>query len=169
MQHYCWCLFSPSFWPTSTDPPINEVLPLHASSHARQGIMPVNHSQSHVRQPQCDVWLHNKLICMHAYALTHTLAASTSSTYSSALHSYLSFCKNHDFDIEPTEETLSFYTVYMSYHVKPSSVTSYLSGIQSQLELYFPNIPRSAPLPSSPKPCMAASASMAQQSSAKAP
>jgi hypothetical protein len=28
----------------------------------------------------------------------------------------------------------------MSHHIKPSSVTSYLSGICQQLKLYFPNI-----------------------------
>ena len=102
--------------------------------------MSMNHSQSHARQPLCNVWSCDKLTRMHAYALTHALATSTSSSYSSALHSYLSFCQDHDFHIEPTEETLSLYTVYMSYHIKPSSVSSYLSGIQNQLEVYFPNI-----------------------------
>ena len=80
----------------------------------------MNHSQSHARQLQHDVWSHNKLICMCTYALTHALATSTSSTYSSTLHFYFSFCQNHNFHIEPTEETLSLYTVYMSYHVNPS-------------------------------------------------
>ena len=100
----------------------------------------MNHSQLHARQPLRDVWSHDKLTHMRAYALAHTLATSTSSSYSSTLHSYLLFCQNHDFHIEPTEETLSLYTVYMSYHVKPSSISSYLSGIQNQLEVYFPNI-----------------------------
>lgn len=100
----------------------------------------MNPQSSRVRQPQRDVWPRDKLVRMRAYALAHALAPSTSSAYSSALNSYLSFCKNHGFDIEPTEDTLSFYAVYMSYHIKPSSVTSYLSGIQNQLEAYFPNI-----------------------------
>ncbi|KIJ22669.1 hypothetical protein M422DRAFT_196909 [Sphaerobolus stellatus SS14] len=46
----------------------------------------------------------------------------------------------HDFPVEPTADTLSFYTVYMCNHIKPSSVASYLSGIQSELEPFFPNI-----------------------------
>jgi hypothetical protein len=28
----------------------------------------------------------------------------------------------------------------MSYHIKPSSVTSYLSGLQVQLLVYFPHV-----------------------------
>ncbi|KAF8576428.1 hypothetical protein K439DRAFT_1367303 [Ramaria rubella] len=92
------------------------------------------------RQPQHNVWTRKKLIHMHAYALGHTLAPSTNITYSSALNSYLNFCKIHDFPVNPTEDSLSFFTVYMCYHIKPTSVDSYLSGIQSQLETYFPNI-----------------------------
>ena len=88
VQHYCQCPFLPSFWSTSTDPPINRVPPLHTSSHTGQGVMPMNHFQWHARQSQHDVWSCDKLIHMHAYALSHALAAFTSSTYSSALHSY---------------------------------------------------------------------------------
>ncbi|KAF8591611.1 hypothetical protein K439DRAFT_1644223 [Ramaria rubella] len=40
----------------------------------------------------------------------------------------------------PTEDSLSFFAIYMCYHIKPTSVDSYLSRIQSQLEAYFPNI-----------------------------
>ena len=128
----------------------------------------MNHSQSHARQPLRDVWSHNKLIRMHAYTLTHTLATSTASSYSSTLHSYLSFCQNHDFHIEPTEETLSLYTIYMSYHVKPSSISSYLPEPRTNWKFTFPTFTRSMLLPWSPKLCMAASASMAHQSNAKA-
>ena len=42
--------------------------------------------------------------------------------------------------LEPTAETLSLFTVYMSHHIKPNSVATYLSGICQQLEPYFPNI-----------------------------
>jgi hypothetical protein len=77
---------------------------------------------------------------MRALALGHAHAPSTSATYSSALHSYISFCQNHGFPIEPTADSLSFYIVYMSSHIQPTSIKSYLSGIQSQLETYFPNI-----------------------------
>jgi hypothetical protein len=46
----------------------------------------------------------------------------------------------HNFPVEPTPDTLSFYVVYMSHHIKPSSVDSYLSGITQQLEPYFPSV-----------------------------
>jgi hypothetical protein len=62
--------------------------------------------------------------------------ASSAATYSSALQSYISFCRTHDFPLDPTSDTLSFYTVYMCHHIKPSSVYSYLSGICNQLEPY---------------------------------
>ena len=39
----------------------------------------------------------------------------------------------HDFALEPTANMLSFYVVYMAHHIKPSSVTQYLSGIINTL------------------------------------
>ena len=45
----------------------------------------------------------------------------------------------HDFALEPTANMLSFYVVYMAHHIKPSSVTQYLSGIVNTLQLLFPN------------------------------
>jgi hypothetical protein len=46
----------------------------------------------------------------------------------------------HDFPVDPTPDTLSFYTVWKSSHLKPKSVKSYLSGICQQLEPYFPDV-----------------------------
>ena len=46
----------------------------------------------------------------------------------------------HNFPVEPTADTLSFFTVYMSHHIKPSSVDNYLSSICQQLEPYFPSV-----------------------------
>jgi hypothetical protein len=63
---------------------------------------------------------------------------STISAYSSALKSYITFCRAHHFPIDPTPDTLSFYTVYMCNHIKPKSVDNYLSGIANQLEPFFP-------------------------------
>jgi len=48
--------------------------------------------------------------------------------------------KNHNFPVDPTPDTLSFFTVYMSFHIKPDSVDTYLSGICQQLEPYFPDV-----------------------------
>ncbi|KAF8804742.1 hypothetical protein BYT27DRAFT_7225334 [Phlegmacium glaucopus] len=42
--------------------------------------------------------------------------------------------------VDPSPETLSLFTVYMSHHINPCSVASYLSGISQQLEPYFPSI-----------------------------
>ena len=50
------------------------------------------------------------------------------------------FVRMHNFPIDPTPDTLSFFTVYMSHHIKPSSVDNYLSGICQQLEPYFPSV-----------------------------
>jgi len=79
---------------------------------------------------------------MHEQSIALGLAIdnSTHLTYTSALNSYLTFCKIHNFPIEPTEETFSFFIVYMSTHIKPDSVNSYLSGICNQLEPFFPDV-----------------------------
>ncbi|KDR66779.1 hypothetical protein GALMADRAFT_34352, partial [Galerina marginata CBS 339.88] len=46
----------------------------------------------------------------------------------------------HHFPVEPTTETLSFFTVFMCFHIKPDSVDTYLSGICQQLEPFFPEV-----------------------------
>lgn len=92
------------------------------------------------RQPERTPWTMDRLVHERSIALGLAIDKSTASTYSSALNSYLTFCKMHSFPIEPTPETLSFFTVYMCHHIKPPYVDSYLSGICNQLEDYFPNI-----------------------------
>lgn len=52
----------------------------------------------------------------------------------------LFFCCSHNFPIDSTPNTLSFYMVHMVHHIKPSSVSSYLSGICNELELFHPNV-----------------------------
>lgn len=92
------------------------------------------------RQPLREPWTLDRLQRKRSIALGLAIDDSTFKTYSSALNSYINFCRLHRMDVDPTEDTLSFYTVYMSHHIKPSSVDSYLSGILSQLEPYFPHI-----------------------------
>jgi hypothetical protein len=92
------------------------------------------------RQPVREVWTRERLVHERAIALGNVIDRSTLSNYSSALNSYLNFVKLHDFPVEPTPETLSFYTVYMSHQIKPSSVNTYLSGISQQLETHFPTV-----------------------------
>lgn len=76
--------------------------------------------------------------CKVSLTITKSLNAHTRAAYSSALNSYLTFCHCHKFPIEPTIQMLTFYTVYMCNYIKPSSVDSYLSGIVSELEPFYP-------------------------------
>lgn len=92
------------------------------------------------KQPIREPWSLDRLIRTRAIALGQAIDRSTAITYSSHLQSYLTFCKIHGFDIEPTPDTLSFYTVFMCHHIKPSSVDSYLSGICHELEHLFPDV-----------------------------
>lgn len=92
------------------------------------------------QQPQRQAWTQEHLLQERAIALSNALDQNTHLTYTSHLQSYLTFCKMHDFTIDPTVDTLSFFVVYMSHHIKPASVDSYLSGICSQLEHLFPTV-----------------------------
>ena len=92
------------------------------------------------RQPVREVWSRERLVHERAVALGNVIDKSTLSNYSSALNSYLNFVKLHDLPVDPTPETLSFFTVYMSHHINPRSVNTYLSGISQQLETLFPTV-----------------------------
>ncbi|KAF8804719.1 hypothetical protein BYT27DRAFT_7259194 [Phlegmacium glaucopus] len=78
-----------------------------------------------------------------AIAIGHAIDTTTLKLYNSALNSYLSFVRIHEMPVDPTPETLSFFTVYMCHHINPKSVASYLSGIAQQLEPFFPEVRRS--------------------------
>ena len=92
------------------------------------------------KQHQRLAWTRERLQCERALAMGLAIDTSTWKSYSSALNSYLTFVRMHDFPIEPTPDTLNFFTVYMCHHIKPSSVDNYLSGICQQLEPYFPSV-----------------------------
>ncbi|KAH9900656.1 uncharacterized protein BXZ73DRAFT_111570 [Epithele typhae] len=92
------------------------------------------------RQPLREPWTTERFYQERALACDHALDSSTRSTYSSHLNSYLAFCDAHAFPYTPTADILSFYVVYMSYHIEPRSITSYLSGICSSLESYYPGV-----------------------------
>ncbi|KAF8583649.1 hypothetical protein K439DRAFT_1348229, partial [Ramaria rubella] len=85
-------------------------------------------------------WTCERLIQECAIALGYAIELSTAQTYSSHLQSYLTFCKLHEFPVEPTVDTLSFYVVFMAHHIKPASVSAYLSGISNMLEPCVPSI-----------------------------
>jgi hypothetical protein len=92
------------------------------------------------RQPVRTAWTRNRLLQECAIALSHAIDPSSAHTYNSHLQSYLTFVKIHDFHVEPTADTLSFYVVFMAHHINPKSVGSYLSGICNTLKPYFPNV-----------------------------
>lgn len=82
----------------------------------------------------------DKLLHRRALPMGFCIDISTAKTYGSALNSYLNFVKIHNFAVEPTIDTLSFYVVFMCEYVRPKTVLSYLSGICNQLEPYFENV-----------------------------
>ena len=92
------------------------------------------------RQPPRTAWTVERLKHERALALGYTLEPASLASYSSALHSYITFCTLHSFPVEPTPDTLSFFVVFMCHHIKPQSVQAYLSGICNQLEPFFANV-----------------------------
>src|ERR1700678_1766930 len=86
-------------------------------------------------QPHREAWTNERSI-----SLGYSLDASTYGTYTSALNSYLTFCNIHHLPVDPTPDTLRFYIVFLSSHINPKSVNSYLSGICRQLEPFFPDV-----------------------------
>ena len=97
-----------------------------------------SHTKSH--QQARTAWSRDCLLREHAITLGEAIDTSTLKNYSSALNSYLSFIKLHDFPMDPTPDTISSFTVFMSHHIEPRSVSTYLSGICQQLKPYFPNV-----------------------------
>ena len=92
------------------------------------------------RQPRREAWAIDRLINERSISLGYSLDSSSFGAYTSALNSYLTFCNLHNLPVDPTTDTLSFYVVFLSSHIDPNSVNSYLSGICRQLELFFPEI-----------------------------
>lgn len=99
------------------------------------------------RQPVREVWSRERLLHERNIALGSVLEPSSLSSYSSAVQSYVTFCRTHDFPIDPTTDTISFYITYMCHYIKPKSVSSYLSGICNQLEVFYPDIRRNCSHP----------------------
>ncbi|EKM57249.1 uncharacterized protein PHACADRAFT_160749 [Phanerochaete carnosa HHB-10118-sp] len=64
----------------------------------------------------------------------------THKVYTLHLQSYITFCNDHHFLLDPTSDMLSFFVVYMLHFIKPTPVETYLSGICSQLVSFFPSV-----------------------------
>jgi len=92
------------------------------------------------RQLTREPWTLERLNHERSILLGLSIDSSTALAYSSALKSYLTFCRIHNLPIEPTPDTLSYYITFQSSFISPVSVTSYLSGICNQLEPFFPNV-----------------------------
>ena len=92
------------------------------------------------RQPRRETWSRERLLRERAIALGQAIDKSTMKCYNSSLNSYLTFVRLHNFPVEPTPDTLSFFTVYMCHHIEPRSVSAYLSGVCQQLEPFFPDV-----------------------------
>src|SRR5271168_4494724 len=92
------------------------------------------------KQPIWEAWTMDRLVNERSISLGYSIDSSTFHSYTSALSSYLTFCNLHQLPIDPTLDMLSFYIVFLSNHINPRSVSSYLSGICQQLEPFFPDI-----------------------------
>ncbi|KAJ8581131.1 hypothetical protein M405DRAFT_752267 [Rhizopogon salebrosus TDB-379] len=90
------------------------------------------------RQRIREAWSLERLTFERSVALGFALESTTMTAYDSHLNSYLNFCRLHNRPIDPTPDTLSFFVVWLSHHIEPRSVDSYLSGIVSKLEAYYP-------------------------------
>ena len=100
------------------------------------------------KQPARPAWTLQQLVYERSILLGMAIDTATHLSYTSALNSYLTFCKLHDFDIDPTPETLSLYVTYQSTFINPKSVDSYLSGIVNQMETFFSMLEKIVTAPS---------------------
>ena len=97
-------------------------------------------SSTRSRQPPRLPWTLERLLRERATALEYALDRNTTLSYGSHLNSYIAFCDLHSFPLTPTPDTFSFYIVFMSHHIKPLSIRSYLSGIVHNLRPHFPDV-----------------------------
>ena len=85
-------------------------------------------------------WSPSRLQYERARLIDLSISIPTSAVYSTAFHSYITFCHNHNLDPAPSENIFSLYISYQSAFVNPRTVSSYLSGICHALEPDFPHV-----------------------------
>src|SRR5260370_29285567 len=92
-------------------------------------------------QPKRAVWSTNHLCAQWAEYFSKCIDISSKSTSYSGFNSYLSFCYQHNIDLDPTPNTLSWFVAYMAWQTGPSgcsiliqTIHSYLSGISHHLQ-----------------------------------
>ena len=93
-------------------------------------------------------WPSSLLHSWRAYYVESSLAPATRLSYISAYQSYTRFCALHALPLDPTPDTLSLFITFKSHAIQPSSVSSYLSAVITQLEPSFPDVrvARASPL-----------------------
>ena len=93
-------------------------------------------------------WPSSLLHSWRAYYFESSLAPASRLSYSSTYQSYVRFCALHALPLDPTPNTLSLFVMFKSHTTRPSSVSSYLSAVVSQLEPHFPDlrVARASPL-----------------------
>jgi hypothetical protein len=101
------------------------------------------HVAGNTRQPNREAWSLERLIHDRSVFLGMALDSSSFGAYLSHLNYYLTFCNLHHLPIDPTPDTLSYFVTFMSHHIQPRSVDTYLSGVANQLEPHFPHVRQS--------------------------
>ena len=99
----------------------------------------MSHTRRRSRQNQ-DPWPPDLLRSWRSYYLDSSLAPSSRLSYTSALQSYRDFCSRHYIPVTPTADTLSLFITFRSHAIWPSSISSYLSAVVSQLEPFYPEV-----------------------------
>lgn len=92
------------------------------------------------RQPPRQPWPLSHLLHERAVAMGMALERSSITAYNSHLNSYLMFCRIHNRPVYPSVDTLSFFVVFMSAHIRPDSVAVYLTGVCNRLAHEFPEV-----------------------------
>ena len=73
------------------------------------------------RQPVWQAWAMDRWIHEWSILLRMAINTSTATTYTSAMNSYLTFCKLHNIPINTTTDTLSYFITFLSSHINPKS------------------------------------------------
>lgn len=82
----------------------------------------------------------HKLKSLLVHALENAWDPATCHVYFSHLKSYFCFINMHNLKLEPSPLNLALYIIYMSEHIKPSSIELYLTGICHYLSIEFPMV-----------------------------
>ena len=77
------------------------------------------------------------MVFLLSHILSHSLVALVVQFHPAVLSPIL---PASPFSTEPTADTLSFFLTYRSHSLHPQTLSSYLSGICTQLEVFYPQV-----------------------------